>query len=96
MAKVLNRLGFRLRPVVKSKPLKKIPETDAIFNNIKKDQKNQRKGTKCLSIDCKATIKLGEFSRGGLTRGNNQANDHDMGDNGKHTPFGIVDENTGQ
>ena len=97
MAKILNRLGFRLRPVVKSKPLKKIPETDAIFNNIKeKDQKNQGRGTKCLSIDCKATIKLGEFSRGGLTRGNNKANDHDMGDNGKHTPFGIVDENTGQ
>lgn len=36
MAKVLNRLGYRLRPVVKSKPKKKIPETDAIFNNIKK------------------------------------------------------------
>ncbi len=49
-----------------------------------------------MSIDCKATIKLGEFSRGGLTRGNNQANDHEMGDNGKHTPFGIVDETTGQ
>ncbi len=44
-----------------------------------------------MSIDCKATIILGEFSRG-----NNQANDHYMGDNGKHTPFGIVDENTGQ
>jgi len=42
MAKVLNRLGFRLRPVVKSKPLKKIPETDAIFNNIKKKIKKTR------------------------------------------------------
>lgn len=36
MAKILNRLGYRLRPVVKSKPKKKIPETDAIFENIKK------------------------------------------------------------
>jgi transposase len=97
MAKVLNRLGFRLRPVVKSKPQKKIPETDAIFDNIKeKDKKNQGKGTKRLSIDCKATVKLGEFSRGGLTRGDNKANDHDMGDKGKHTPFGIVDEDSGQ
>jgi hypothetical protein len=36
MAAVLNRLGFRLRKVVKAKPQKKIPETDAIFDNIKK------------------------------------------------------------
>lgn len=36
MAVILNRLGFRLRHVVKSKPLKKLPETDAIFANVKK------------------------------------------------------------
>ena len=36
MAVILNRLGFRLRHVVKSKPLKKLPETDAIFDNVKK------------------------------------------------------------
>ena len=35
MAAVLNRMGFRLRKVVKAKPQKKIKETDAIFNNIK-------------------------------------------------------------
>jgi hypothetical protein len=37
MAEVLNRLGFRLRKVVQAKPQKKIKETDAIFDNIKKD-----------------------------------------------------------
>lgn len=36
MAAVLNRLGFRLRKVVKAKPQKKVKETDAIFANIKK------------------------------------------------------------
>ena len=36
MAAVLNRLGFRLRKVVKAKPQKKIKDTDAIFDNIKK------------------------------------------------------------
>ena len=36
MAAVLNRLGFRLRKVVKAKPQKKRKETDAIFDNIKK------------------------------------------------------------
>jgi hypothetical protein len=36
MAEVLNRLGFRLRKVVKAKPQKKIAETDAIFAHIEK------------------------------------------------------------
>jgi hypothetical protein len=36
MAAGLNRMGFRLRKVVKAKPQKKIKETDAIFDNIKK------------------------------------------------------------
>ena len=36
MAVILNRLGFRLRPVIKSKPLKKVPETDAIFADVQK------------------------------------------------------------
>lgn len=36
MAEILNRLGYRLRKVVKAKPPKKIGETGAIFENIKK------------------------------------------------------------
>jgi hypothetical protein len=36
MAEVLNRMGSRLRKVIKAKPQKKIPETDAIFANLKK------------------------------------------------------------
>lgn len=36
MAEVLNRMGFRLRKVVKAQPEKKIKETDAIFDNLKK------------------------------------------------------------
>ena len=36
MAAVLNRMGFRLRKVVKAKPQKKIAETEAIFANIEK------------------------------------------------------------
>ena len=47
MAEVLNRLGFRLRKVVKAKPQKKIPETDAIFDNIEKktNKRRQRRGS---------------------------------------------------
>jgi hypothetical protein len=63
MGLILNRLGYRLRKVVKAKP--KVPETDAIFENIKaKDQLNQNTGIKRLSMDCKATVNLGEYSRG--------------------------------
>ena len=32
-------MGYRLRKVVKAKPQKKIKETDAIFDNIKKKMK---------------------------------------------------------
>jgi hypothetical protein len=47
-------------------------------------------------MDCKATVNIGDYSRGGKTRGDNQAADHDMGCAEKHTPFGVVDEDSGQ
>jgi len=42
-------------------------------------------------MDGKATVKIGEFSRGGLTRGDHQASDHDRGCKEKYVPCGIVD-----
>jgi hypothetical protein len=39
MAEVLHRLGYRLRKVVKAKPQKKMKETDALFDNMKKKMK---------------------------------------------------------
>ena len=36
LAVILNRLGFRWRHVVKSTPLKTVPQTDAIFANVTK------------------------------------------------------------
>jgi hypothetical protein len=44
MAEVLNRLGYRLRKVLKAKPQKKIKETDAIFDNIKKRPTGRGRG----------------------------------------------------
>ena len=53
--KILNRMGYCLRRVQKSKPLKKIPETDEIFENIA--QANQEADdapeTLRISIDVK-------------------------------------------
>lgn len=48
-----------------------------------------------VSMDCKATVNIGEYSRGGKTRGDNHAADHDMGCEEKHTPFGVVNEDSG-
>jgi hypothetical protein len=48
-----------------------------------------------LSIDCKATVHIGEVSRGGLTRGDHKACDHDLGLKEKYLPCGIVDEDNG-
>jgi hypothetical protein len=37
-------------------------------------------------------VKSGDFSRGGVTRGDNRASDHDLGCEEKYIPCGIVDE----
>jgi hypothetical protein len=47
-------------------------------------------------MDCKATVNIGDYSRGGKTRGDNRAVDHDMGCKEKYTPFGVVNEDSGQ
>lgn len=47
-------------------------------------------------MDCKATVKLGAFSRGGKTRGEYKASDHDFGGTEHYIPCGLLDENTAQ
>lgn len=51
---------------------------------------------KRISMNCKATVELGEYSRGGKTRGNNQVLGYDLGEKEKFIPCGIVDEDKGQ
>ena len=41
MSDVLNRMGFRLRKVLKAKPQKKLAQTDAIFDNVQKKTKKR-------------------------------------------------------
>lgn len=47
-------------------------------------------------MDCKATVKLGPFSRDGKTRGDYIASDHDFGGTEHYIPCGILDEDTAQ
>ena len=49
-----------------------------------------------MSIDWKATVPIGEFSRGGMTRGDHPACDHDCGCREQYIPCGIVDEDSGE
>ena len=87
----LNFLGFTMKKVAKCKPLKKIAETDAIFGEVHRinAEADADPGQLRISIDSKAVVKIGEFSRGGKSRQNQKAADHDMGVVEKLTPFGI-------
>jgi hypothetical protein len=60
-------MGYHLKKVRKTKPLKKIKQTDAIFENLKKvhDENKSKNNVLRLSIDTKDRVKIGEFSRGG-------------------------------
>ena len=96
---ILNRLGYCLRRVQKTKPLKKIPETDAIFDKLNKINKESdlREDSLRISIDTKAKVDLCDSSRGGTSRCKKavQASDHDMGLKDKLAPFGILNLMTG-
>jgi hypothetical protein len=80
-------------PGAQSQARKKVPQTDAIFDNIQvKDGAGNDPSVARGSIDCKATVNIGPYSRGGKTRGDNRAADHDMGCREKYPPFGILEE----
>ena len=67
MRDILNRLGYRLKRIQKAKPLKKAPQTDAIFANVKavhEEVKNDPK-TMEISMDTKAKVDEGDYARGG-------------------------------
>ena len=74
--------------------------TDAIFANVR--QLNQEAdadpNTLRISVDTKATVNLGEFSRGGKSRGLEavKALDHDLASKAKLIPGGILEPVSGQ
>jgi len=67
MRNILNRMNYRLKRIQKSKPLKKTPNTDAIFANLRAvhEQALHDPATLEISVDTKAKVQLGEYSRGG-------------------------------
>jgi Rhodopirellula transposase DDE domain len=68
---ILNRLGYRLRRVQKAKPLKRLPETDAVFANVAACREQYRGDPQTLeiSVDAKAKVNEGDYCRGGKMQG---------------------------
>jgi hypothetical protein len=96
---ILNRLGIKLRPVQKTKPLKKIKGTDAIFDNVRQENQaaDQDPDVIRISMDAKAKVAVGDFSRDGRSRGvaATEAWDHDPEPEKKLVPQGILDVTSG-
>ena len=67
MRDILNRMNYRLKRIQKGKPLKKTKDTDAIFANVHAvhEQSLLDPETLEISVDTKAKVSLGEYSRGG-------------------------------
>jgi hypothetical protein len=95
IGEILNRLGIKLRPVQKTKPLKKIKETDAIFENVRQENRKADDDPEVIriSMDAKAKVAVGDFSRDGQSRGAEatKALDHDPEPEKKLVPQGILD-----
>ena len=71
IGEILNRLGYKLRRVQKAKPLKKIKETDAIFDNVRRENQaaDDDPDVIRISMDAKAKVSVGDYSRDGESRG---------------------------
>ena len=88
----LNQLGYWPQRVAKSKPQKKIPETNAIFEWIHElnREADETDGVLRLSLDAKASIKIGPFSRKGRNRRHETAIDHDFEPDAILSLFGFL------
>ena len=79
---IMDRLGYNLKRVQKNKPVKKIKEVDDIFENTwqANSQSDSDPESLRISIDAKAKVNIGKFSRNGKSRDQKakKAIDHDM------------------
>jgi hypothetical protein len=86
----MNQLGFKLKKVVKSKPKKKIPQTDAIFQHVHKSIEPLMNPKELrISIDTKANVDIGPFTRDGYSRCCVKACGHDFAPDMVLKTFGI-------
>ena len=90
---ILNRLNYTLKKVRKTLPLKRLEQTDAIFENIAIHRKNKQPGILKLSIDVKDKVKVGQLARKGCHRSKNHldALDKDQHWEASLVPMGILE-----
>ena len=71
--------------------LKKIPQTDDIFTQVNEVNRtaDQAENVLRISMDAKARVNIGSFSRGGTSRVEVKASDHDFKPKAVLTPVGI-------
>jgi len=99
IGEILNRLGYKMRRVQKTKPLKKIAQTDAIFENVRQENQVADDSPEVvrISMDAKAKVDVGDFSRDGESRAAEapRALDHDTQAKTKLVPYGLLNVTTG-
>lgn len=91
---LLIEMGYKFKRISKTKVLKKVPETDKIFENVHEEQEDLKyagSDTAAISIDDKATKKVGDISDGGKSWLGLEALDHDTTFDCAIKPFGILD-----
>lgn len=99
IVKVLAEMGYKYHKIPKSEVINKVPETDAIFENVNDcleaiNPTNDEIAV--ISIDDKATKKIGRFSDNGYSWINIKALDHDTIFDYSVKPFGILDLKTNE
>ncbi|MCP4536478.1 MAG: ISAzo13 family transposase, partial [Chloroflexi bacterium] len=92
---ILNRLNISLKKTLKTTPIKKIPETNDIFDNVHQvnDDTDMSLNSLRISVDAKSKVKIGNLSRGGKDRRPeaNKADDHDTDVKATLVPIGILE-----
>lgn len=99
LLRLLTDLGYKIQKVKKTKVLDKIPETDAIFENINETKRFiPLSGDKVatISIDDKNRKKIGNISDNGYSWVKRETLDHDTNFDCTVVPFGILDLKTNE
>ena len=92
-----EKLGYKITKVKKNKVLKKIAETDKIFENVNSKIEEIRQSDDSViaySIDDKATKRIGNLSDNGSSWIEKEALDHDTNFECSVKPFGMLNLKT--
>lgn len=94
---LITKLNYKITTVKKSRVYKKIPETDDIFDNVKKKKEELKfsdNNVIGISIDDKTSKYIGRLSGGGKAWVQRYGLDHDTNPTYIVKPFGILDQKT--